>query len=253
MTPDAHTLTGAYALDALDEPERRLFEQHLAACPACAQEVDELRATAARLGAAVATRPPEALRDRVLATVTRTRQDPPLRPAHQPHPAGPAPRRWPLRLAVAGAALLLGLSGALGALAWRTQRQLDTAQQQLSRALGCTERIAAVLGAPDARAVSGAGAAGGTATVVVSRSRGEALLLASGLPPTPNGRAYQAWLIGPSGPRSAGLVPGPATGCDGELGFTPAGDAQRIGVTVEPAGGSTRPTTTPVVLLSLPA
>lgn len=75
MDPDVHILTGAYVLDALDEPERRRFETHLAACPDCALEVVELSATAARLGLAFAEQPPARLLARVLAEITRLRQD----------------------------------------------------------------------------------------------------------------------------------------------------------------------------------
>jgi anti-sigma factor RsiW len=49
---DVHGLTGAYALDALDTGERRVFEEHLAACPSCTVEVEQLREAIARLGAA---------------------------------------------------------------------------------------------------------------------------------------------------------------------------------------------------------
>jgi anti-sigma-K factor RskA len=153
-------------------------------------------------------------------------------------------------VAVAAAALLLALSGALGGLVWRTQRQLDAAQEQLSRALGCTEAVTSVVAAPDAEAVTGGGAGGGSATVVVSRSRAEGLLLTSGLPPTPAGRTYQVWLLGPTGPRSAGLAG--TTGCAAALAFRRASDVERLGVTIEPAGGSARPTSNPVVLLALP-
>ena len=74
MSADLHTLTGAYAAHALSDSERLAFERHLAACPTCAQEVRELTETAARLGAAVAVRPPAALWERVLAEAVATRQ-----------------------------------------------------------------------------------------------------------------------------------------------------------------------------------
>ena len=41
MSADLHTLTGAYAADALSGTERLAFERHLDDCPACAQEVRE--------------------------------------------------------------------------------------------------------------------------------------------------------------------------------------------------------------------
>jgi anti-sigma factor RsiW len=74
MSADLHTLTGAYAADALSETERLAFERHLDACPACAQEVRELTETAARLGSAVAVPPPAALWERVRAEAAATRQ-----------------------------------------------------------------------------------------------------------------------------------------------------------------------------------
>ena len=55
---DLHTLTGAFALDALSEREAKEFDRHLSRCPMCAQEVGELRETAARLALAVAEVPP---------------------------------------------------------------------------------------------------------------------------------------------------------------------------------------------------
>ncbi|WP_031099410.1 RskA family anti-sigma factor, partial [Streptomyces sp. NRRL S-15] len=76
-TAELHTLTGAYALHALPDDERVAFERHLGVCGACAQEVRELSATAARLGLAVSAVPPPALRDRVLREITTVRQEAP--------------------------------------------------------------------------------------------------------------------------------------------------------------------------------
>ena len=51
MSPDLHHLSGAYAVDALDEHERTSFETHLAVCPDCRAEVAELTAAAHSLTA----------------------------------------------------------------------------------------------------------------------------------------------------------------------------------------------------------
>ena len=64
-----HTLTGAYALHALPEPERRDFERHLGDCEACSVEVHELSETATRLGLAVSAAPSRELRERVLREI----------------------------------------------------------------------------------------------------------------------------------------------------------------------------------------
>ena len=69
---DVHTLSGAYALDALEAEEAALFREHLATCAACTEEVRELRAAAASMGEAEATPAPTQLRDRVLLAAQHT-------------------------------------------------------------------------------------------------------------------------------------------------------------------------------------
>ena len=68
METDAiHELTAAYALDALDEAEVREYEDHLARCPRCRDELASLGEAAAALAyAADAPAPPPALRTRIL-------------------------------------------------------------------------------------------------------------------------------------------------------------------------------------------
>ena len=78
MSPDIHTLTGAYATHARRSGRSGEFQAHLADCAACAAEVAELEATTARIGAALATPPPPELKARVMAQINQTRQLPPL-------------------------------------------------------------------------------------------------------------------------------------------------------------------------------
>ena len=54
---DIHALSGAYAVDALDDIERAQFERHLAECPACTAEVGSLREAAALLAETTAVDP----------------------------------------------------------------------------------------------------------------------------------------------------------------------------------------------------
>src|ERR1700712_4964854 len=75
---DIHALSGAYAIDALDDIERAQFERHLAECPACTAEVRSLRETGALLAETTATAPSAALRARVLAGITTVRPLPPV-------------------------------------------------------------------------------------------------------------------------------------------------------------------------------
>jgi anti-sigma-K factor RskA len=86
----------------------------------------------------------------------------------------------------------------------------------------------------------------------VSRSRDEAAITVSGLVKLPPGKAYQLWMMGPSGARSGGVLPNGSEAYDSVLAHG-LGDAQTIGLTVEPSGGSAQPTTTPVMVLPMPA
>ena len=60
---DVHELTAAYALDALDADERERYEEHLASCEECREELAALGETAAALAWGVESpEPPPALR-----------------------------------------------------------------------------------------------------------------------------------------------------------------------------------------------
>ena len=75
---EIHALSGAYAIDALDDLERAQFERHLAECRECRAEVDSLREASGLLAETSPATPPAALRDRVLADITKVRPLPPL-------------------------------------------------------------------------------------------------------------------------------------------------------------------------------
>lgn len=263
---DLHDLAGAYALDALDDgPELRRFTRHLRHCEACAVEVRGFREVTTSLALASAAEPPPELRQRVMAAVQVTRQLPPevASPRAFPGWMSRMPRMpriprgaWLPRLAMATAAataaaaaaavvvLSISLSGTVG--------QLHSAQAQ-GRA------IAAVLAAPDARTVTGKVATGGVTTVLLSVDRRELVVAATGLAALPAGRAYQLWLIGPTPARketairSAGLLPPAAAGRTAPVLASGLAAGDKLGLTVEPAGGSKQPTTKPILLLTLPS
>jgi len=66
---DIHSAIGSYVADALSPAERAEFEAHLTGCISCRLEVAEFAETLAELTPLVATRPPAALRDSVLAAI----------------------------------------------------------------------------------------------------------------------------------------------------------------------------------------
>jgi anti-sigma-K factor RskA len=238
---DLHTLTGVYALDAIDGAERDRFEHHLRRCRPCGNEVRGLAETATALAMAAATPPPPQLKQRVLTVAATTRQLPPT----TDHPR-PAPQRARItRLATAAAAASLAVAVALGAIALSTRHQLDSAQAQ-------NQAITAVLAAPDAQITTSATTDGGTATVVISRAEHKIVFTTAGLPPLPATKVYELWLMGPPRIRPAGLLPTPHAGKTPPLLASGLAAGDKIGVTVEPAGGTSKPTTTPILLMSLP-
>jgi hypothetical protein len=85
--------------------------------------------------------------------------------------------------------------------------------------------------------------------VVSSASAGASIATLRGLPAQPKGRAYQFWLIRNGKPRAAGTFT-PAAGTTAiRVGARyRAGDV--VAITVEPAGGSRKPTTEPLFALA---
>ncbi|MFD5427400.1 anti-sigma factor domain-containing protein [Streptomyces sp. NPDC127084] len=268
---ELHTLTGAYALHALGERERVRFEQHLAACTACTQEVRELSATAGRLGLAVSEQPPTAMKAQVLQRIAAVRQEPPTIPGMRPggerdrspvHRVRPAGRRTLPRLVlaacVAGAAAFGGYAtwqqraaeDALAQAEALTRKAEASTRQAREEAGRQSQALANVLTAPDVRTSSASlGSATATGTVAVSRERDRAVFLAAGLPRPDAGKVYQLWFADGTTMRPAGLLASSGAAetilMDGAV-----GPATGMGVTVEPAGGSPQPTSQPLALLN---
>lgn len=231
---DIHQLTGAYALDAVDDVERARFERHLATCEDCRHEVDSLREAAAMLPESVAVEPPAALRGAVLAGIGQVRPLPP--PTPEPTPAAPRPalRRWLPLLVAAVVATVLGV----GATVWQPWSTDDTSS------LSATERV---LQAPDAQTVALDLGAAGRARVVRSPSLRQAVLVTEDMVSAPPGKVYEVWLQDDAGAMlPAALMPDrpdQSVLLDGD-----AAAATGAGITVEPDGGSTAPTSDPIAL-----
>src|SRR5688572_4654968 len=88
---DIHALSGAYAIDALDDIERAQFERHLAECAECRAEVDSLREASAMLAETTTVEPSAELRSRLLAEIKTVRPLPPVVPAPEDVPEEPEP------------------------------------------------------------------------------------------------------------------------------------------------------------------
>jgi Anti-sigma-K factor rskA, C-terminal/Anti-sigma-K factor RskA, N-terminal domain len=261
---DQHTLTGVYALDALDTAaEVARFERHLNRCDSCTGEVRGFRETTTRLALAVAQQPPASLRDAVMAGVTRTRQVPAVEDRARHARRSPRLSLLP-RLATAGAALALVAAVILAVVLVSTNNQLSQTQQQLSQTqqeLNQAKRhlilaqaqlaaINAVRTAADATLVTKATPIGGRVTVVRSAAKRQLVVTASGLPLPTAGKVYQLWLIGARGNkiRSEGLL-AVHNGRSGPVLISGVLKGDLFGITVEPSGGTVQPTVAPFVAI----
>src|SRR5215208_6757170 len=232
--------TGAYVLGALDEPERDSFEDHLAVCAACREEVEQLLPAADALPISVdPMAPPPALKARIMAEVEREAA---LLAAAGPEadrpPAAARRRRFRLpslhvpRLApVAVAAALLLVGAGIGvAVTQFGGEEPHTVSAQVTD----TAR------APDA-----------VADVEVNDDG--ATLVAHGLPAPPSGRFYQVWLKRPGhAPEPTSALFTPST--DGTATASVPGDMDGVAqvlVTDEPEGGSRMPTRDPLLVADM--
>ena len=244
---DVRDLLGAYALNAVDDVERRAVERLVAAEPECARELAGLIATAALLGGAVAAKPPAEVRAAVLAQIGRTPQ---VGAPKQVRAAGAgssdradrvAPRsgasRWTVWLAVAATALVA--AAIPSSVAWQQAQQAHRAEQQ-------AQGIADVLADPAARVVHANVTGGGVAVGVLADQR--ALFTATGLADPGAGKVYQLWVLRDGKPLPDAVLPSDAGRVRVITDKFAAGDS--LAVTIEPTGGSMQPTDTPIVVLT---
>jgi anti-sigma-K factor RskA len=234
MSDDVHRRAAAFALDALDDDERERFDRHLPTCETCQSEVNGFTEAAAALAGSVAEPAPAALRESILQAVDQTRQVSVLRtPARR--------RRWLAPVTMAAA--LIALVGTLGFALSAQHRANDL------------ERVAAVTAAPDARTTDLKGTGQGTATlrITYSPSVGRSVVVGADMPAAPDGKTYQLWFVTNGTPQSAGVFePNDKGTMRTVLGTTPS-DGQIVALTIEPDGGSTQPTTTPIFAASVAA
>jgi anti-sigma-K factor RskA len=243
---DLHSLAGPYALDALEAgSERDRFTRHLSRCQSCAAEVKGFHEVATAMAFAAAAEAPAELRDRVLTAAARTRQLPPEVRTHA------RPRRSRTRVpwvpwlsgVVATASIVVAVL--FGFAQAHTRDELNQVKAE-------NQAISLLLSAPEAKLLTHTVTNGGVATVVLAADRHELAVVTTGLPALPPGKVYQLWLIGKPKIVSAGLLPPAKNGRTPAVLATGVVKGDTLGLTVEPAGGSAQPTTTPILALPLP-
>ena len=213
MAADPHANVAPYALDALDADEEREFEEHLASCEACREELASLReATAALAYGAVGPAPPPELKERILAEAA----------AERPNVVSlPQRRSWTAPLAAAAA---IAAAVAIGVGVYAATRPAST------------DPLASVLAQPGAKLVP----MGDRGALAVAPDGTAAIALT--VPHAPAGKTYEAWVIRDGAAQRAGLFSG-ATVLRIDR---PVKPGSVVAVTLERAGGVDAPTSKPL-------
>lgn len=237
-------LIPAYALGALDPKDRDLVVRHLDSCPGCREELEAYRHLAeGLLHAPPPQQAPAELRSRVLDSLPERAE------RREWGPLSGHPRLAWVAAAAALAVLLLNLVLLYEVRALRAQ------QSQLQSLMNRTRVGLAVLTYPTSQVVQVEGEGEIFGTFVFDPEREVAVLYAWGMEALPPDRTYQAWFTDADGQR----VNGGLFQAEGSQGFTivplwapqALGSFERLGVTVEPAGGSQGPSGPPVLTADL--
>lgn len=247
MSTDLHTLSGAFALNALSAEEADEFRRHLEACAVCRQEVRELQQAAARMGMSEAVPPPAYLKARVLSAADRTPQLPPRTTGRDTGAGGEggtggtggtvievAPHRWGRRMLLAAAAVVLVVAGGIGI------SQLGNGSDEQQSLLA--EGVVRVFEADDAHQAEMPTEIGGKIRVAASPELNQMAVDTDELPPLDDQHVYQLWAVQGEAMQSVAVLE-PEKGAYMDM---PTPDTE-VAITVEPLGGSEQPTTDPIM------
>lgn len=234
-------LLPAWALDAVTPEEAAAVDRAVAADPELAEEARALREVAALLATGASVPPPAALRADVLDRVVQTPQDTDVAdPPTEDDVVVPLARvrarrrdRWLV------AAVALAAAAVPGVIAVQQYERATDAEQQLAT-------VAEALAEPGAQLLAADVTGGGRAVAVLGADT--SVFSARDLPSLTDEEVYQLWVVDDGGARSEGVLSVAAGQVSTELTDLPAGAT--IAMTVEPAGGSSQPTSDPVVALA---
>lgn len=236
----AADLLPAYVLDALDDDERLLVDEELAASEALRDQYRRYQSTVDVLAAPTPlTVPPPALRDRVLALAGAEHE-----------PVSIADRRSRMtRLALGlAAALILALAGVVAGL-WA---ELNERDNQIASFQSASNRSSIDFSQPLVWTSLSAAGMPGTGYFCRTEDGSVGWIVVEGMPVT-TGHVYQLWLVDDDRIESAGMF---VTDAEGR-GFgvvrasIPVTGFEQLWITTEPPGGSPAPTGDPHVSVTI--
>ncbi len=222
----------AYAIGALDPADASVLEAHLKTCEICQAKLADYKTLNEKLLLATQPqRPPERLRRRLQGRLPGAQK--PVRPR----------LAWSFNQVAVGFTVVLLL--ALNIFSIFQIQSMQRRQEQLTRQLQTSQTVLAALAYPETRSLP-INADNITGRLLLDEEQNLAVLLAWNLPVLQAGQTYQVWLIDPQGKRTSGGI----FNSQPDLAFTSVSvfspdslsNFIGIGVTVEPAGGSSQPT-----------
>jgi anti-sigma-K factor RskA len=151
------------------------------------------------------------------------------------------------------AAVATALAVVFGVQQNTTQQRLSAIENQLTAARAHNQQLNTVLAASDLHLVSDKTSVGGQVSAIVSPGQAKVVVVTSGLPALPAGKVYELWLLGgTSVAKPSGLLTASAPGRTVPVVASGYVKGYALGITVEPAGGTLKPTTKPILALPLP-
>jgi anti-sigma-K factor RskA len=251
-----------YALDALSEESRQRVESYLAANPEARTRLDELTQAVSAIPYGIPpVEPPRRVKDELMRRIRADSASAGIRSSKEDQPS----RR---ELRFDSLLRTLSFGAALAAILWavilniqmsRLENQVSLLTTALEAQSNSLQEISSRLSQPAASSVVTVSLSG---TAARPEARGQliadpkstsAVLVIAGLGQLEAGKIYQVWLIDSSGPQSAGLLAVDSSGqavliitSDLEI-----GQFDKLGVSIEPDGGSPQPTGEIVVLSDL--
>jgi anti-sigma-K factor RskA len=253
---EASELLAVFALDAVDEEERALLEAHLATCPRCRAELDGHREVAAALGNSVEPLPEGLWSSIAVRLPPRPDEEPPPMPvlvgeggtarrdSGSVFRAAPPAQKATSSRRSAGRGRLVSLASiavAAAAVAAVLGVNLVHDNHQISNLQKTSQdsAAAAALVTPGHKVVTAESSRHVELAKFVVLPSGQGYLLQADMPTLPSDETYQLWGVVNGQPISLGLLGrSPHSGA-----FTLAGNPapSKLGITVEPAGGSVVP------------
>ena len=235
-------LKESYILNALPENERREMEEYLVSHPDLQSEIDELGAIASLLAfSPPAQEPSPRLRKNLISTVRTESGNAGESHASERDPFSTRVREFFGfgRLALGAAALVV----LVGLISWNVS--LQNQNNDLQGKVQSVQKQAQQK-QTQTYALKGSGTAQNVSGEVVKVNSKYTVLTADDLPSIPKDKTYQIWVIKNGVPKPAGVF-NPNHGKAAAMVTISLKDGDTIAITVEPAGGSSKPTTDPII------